>query len=405
LKSFKFFLIFIFSLFLISKAETKTNNDDWSKVIHSGMNKSVNFHAWGGSRNINNYIKWVSKKVESKYNITLNHIKIKDTAQAVKKVLYEKISGENENGSIDIIWINGENFSSMLSSNLLYDKNWIFKLPNSKLINLSESSSLMYDFGVYNEGREMPWGLSQLIFFFDSEKLLKPPKNVFQFKKYILDNKGRITFPQPPDFVGTSFLKQVLSELTENKSILQEKFNFKRHSFILAKLWEWLDDVTPNLWKRGKFYPKNYLSMSQLLGDDEIDISMAFNVSFPSNEVIKGNLPKSTKSYVPDIGSLSNVHYLTIPYNSSNPSAAKLVINFMISPEAQLRKNLQSVWGDPTVLNYKKLPKKWKNKFEKLSKGPATISFKDLDKKLAEPHPSWVKEIEKQWMKRYGTIN
>ena len=27
--------------------------------------------------------------------------------------------------------------------------------------------------------------------------------------------------------------------------------------------------------------------MSQLLGDDEIDISMAFNVSFPSNEVIK----------------------------------------------------------------------------------------------------------------------
>ena len=168
MKSFKFFLIFIFSLFLISKAETKTNNDDWSKVIYSGMNKSVNFHAWGGSSNINNYIKWVSKKVESKYNITLNHIKIKDTAQAVKKVLYEKISGENENGSIDIIWINGENFSSMLSSNLLYDKNWIFKLPNSKLINLSESSSLMYDFGVYNEGREMPWGLSQLIFFFDS---------------------------------------------------------------------------------------------------------------------------------------------------------------------------------------------------------------------------------------------
>ena len=77
----------------------------------------------------------------------------------------------------------------------------------------------------------------------------------------------------------------------------------------------------------------------------------------------------------------------------------------MISPEAQLRKNQQSIWGDPTVLNYKKLSKKWKNKFEKLSKGPATISFKDLDKKLAEPHPSWVKEIEKQWIKRYGSIN
>ena len=69
----------------------------------------------------------------------------------------------------------------------------------------------MFDFGVYTEGKEMPWGLSQLIFFYDSMVLKKPPKNVYELKKYIINNKGRITFPQPPDFVGTSFLKQILS--------------------------------------------------------------------------------------------------------------------------------------------------------------------------------------------------
>ena len=87
----------------------------------------------------------------------------------------------------------------------------------------------MYDFGVYNEGREMPWGLSQLIYFYDSSKVLQPPKNIFELKNYILKNPGRFTFPQPPDFTGTSFLKQALSELTNKNFLLKEakwKFSF-----------------------------------------------------------------------------------------------------------------------------------------------------------------------------------
>ena len=168
MKSFKFFLIILFSLILVSKGSAKSLDQSWSKILKTGINKSVNFHAWGGSENINSYIKWVGKEVKKKYGIKLNHIKIKDTAQAVQKVLYEKISGKNSQGSVDMIWINGENFSSMLKSNLLHHKNWIFDLPNSKYINLSKNSSLMFDFGIYTDGREMPWGLSQLIFFYDS---------------------------------------------------------------------------------------------------------------------------------------------------------------------------------------------------------------------------------------------
>tara|TARA_B100000003_G_scaffold147466_1_gene132772 strand:- start:1971 stop:2090 length:120 start_codon:yes stop_codon:yes gene_type:complete len=33
------------------------------------------------------------------------------------------------------------------------------------------------------------------------------------------------------------------------------------------------------------------------------------------------------------------------------------------------------------------------------------LSFQDLDKKIPEPHPSWVKVIEEGWIARYGTIN
>ena len=78
------------------------------------------------------------------------------------------------------------------------------------------------------------------------------------FKENVVKNPGRITFPQPPDFTGTSFLKQILTEITEDKNKLMEKFNFNKHKLILDNLWLWLDFVTPYLWKQGKSYPKNY---------------------------------------------------------------------------------------------------------------------------------------------------
>ena len=406
MKPFKLIFLILFLLIENTYASYDKNHEKkWEKIITNGSNKIVKFHAWGGSKNINEYINWVGKRVQKIYGINLKHIKIKDTSQAVKKVLYEKISKKNQGGSIDLIWINGENFSSMLNHDLLMYENWIRELPNSKYLDLAKESSLMYDFGIYNEGREMPWGLSQLIYFYDSSKVLQPPKNIFELKNYILKNPGRVTFPQPPDFTGTSFLKQVLSELTNKNVLLKEKFKPNKHNSILNKLWKWLDEVTPFLWKQGKHYTKNYLSLSQLLSDDEIDLSMSFNISFPSNEVLKGNLPLTTKSYISDNGSLANTHYLTIPYNASNPSASKLVVNFLISPEAQLKKQDSNIWGDPNILSFKKLEKKWLKKFNELLEGPAKISQSDLQNKIAEPHPSWVLEIEQEWKKRYGSIN
>ena len=401
----KILSLLIFVVLYFSPSEAKEKNNNWQNIVVEGINKNVNFHAWGGSKNINQYIQWVASKVKDKYRINLKHIKIKDTAQVVKKVLYDKISQKNENGSVDIIWINGENFSLMKQNNLLYKKNWIFNLPNSKNLSLEKNSPLLYDFGVYTEGKEMPWGLSQFIYFYDSNKILIPPKSAKSLRKYILKNPGRITFPQPPDFVGTSFLKQILSELTFEKSLLREKFNMQKHEKILNRLWHWLDDVTPYLWKKGKHYPKNYLALSQLLADYEIDLAMAFNISFPSNEVLKGNLPPTIRSYVPNQGSLSNVHYLTIPYNAKNPKASKLVINFMISPEAQFHKQDPSIWGDPTVLSLNLLKQNWQDRFKNISKTQSSVPLSDLERKISEPHPSWVKEIEKIWIEKFGSSN
>ena len=222
-------------------------------------------------------------------------------------------------------------------------------------------------------------------------------------KQYILNNKGRFTFPQPPDFVGTSFLKQILTEVISDKNLLKSEYNPKIHEKELQPLWIWLDEVTPNLWRKGKNYPSNYLALTELVAEREIDIGMAFNISHASNAISEGRLPKTVRSYIHEKGSLANVHFLTIPYNSSKKGAAKIFVNFLISPYAQLRKQNNKYWGDPSVLSMDKLNMDWKKKFNETSKGVATLSNEELKMKFQEPHPSWVKALEEGWIKRYGS--
>ena len=400
------FVSVTFNIISPSFCEIKYKNN-WDEIVKSAQNKTVKFHAWGGSKNINNYIKWIKEKVLKQYGIKLQHIKIKDTSDAVKKVLFEKIAKRNNTGSVDMIWINGENFLTMKKNNLLLNKNWILQLPNSKFINLSKSSAYFYDFGIFNEGKEMPWGLSQLIYYYDSKKLKIIPKSASELKSFIKKNPGRFTFPQPPDFIGTSFLKQILIEVSKDKKLFYKKYNSNnnKHKSSLSQLWDWFDEITPFLWKSGKTYPNNYLSLGQLFSDNELDIGLTFNIAYPKNEISKGNFKSTVKSFIPYIGSLANTHYLTIPYNAKNKNASKVVINFMISPEAQLEKQNANVWGDPSVLSFDKLNKNLRKDFENLLNKSTDLSLEDLGKKIPEPHPSWVKVIEEGWVARYGSIN
>lgn len=98
---------------------------------------------------------------------------------------------------------------------------------------------------------------------------------------------------------------------------------------------------------------------------------------------------------------LTLILYLLL--TSSKKEAAKVFVNFLISPYAQIRKQDNNFWGDPSVLSMDKLDIEWKNRFNEISRGVATLSNDDLKMKLQEPHPSWVKALEEGWIKRYGS--
>ena len=384
-------------------AWSSDSSSTWEDTLLKSSGQTIFFHAWGGDRNINSYIRWATDEVKKRHNINVKHVKVSDTSNVVARILSEKNAKKDSNGAVDLVWINGENFSMMKKNKLLLRENWIFKIPNSEYLDFKNNPSLLNDFGINTEGREMPWGLSQLTFYYDSKFLKTPPRSSMKLKQYILNNKGRFTFPQPPDFVGTSFLKQILTEVISDKNLLKSEYSPKIHEKELQPLWIWLDEVTPNLWRKGKNYPSNYLALTELVAEREIDIGMAFNISHASNAISEGRLPKTVRSYIHEKGSLANVHFLTIPYNSSKKGAAKIFVNFLISPYAQLRKQNNKYWGDPSVLSMDKLNMDWKKKFNETSKGVATLSNEELKMKFQEPHPSWVKALEEGWIKRYGS--
>ena len=368
-----------------------------------GERATVVFNAWGGSPTINEYIQWASSRMEDEHGITIEHVKLSNTGDAVSRILAEKTAGRDEGGSVDLIWVNGENFASMKANGLLRDDAWAFDLPSFALTDPEALPALVSDFTTPTDGLESPWGGAQLVFGHDTADLASPPRSAAALKDWIVANPGRFTFPQPPNFTGTAFLKQVLLETTASPSALSAPADPATADAALAPLWAWLEEATPHLWRGGRAYPADSTEQLQMLGDREIAIAMLYNPSGFSNQISAGVLPDTVRSYIHQDGTLANVHFVAIPFNASAPEAAMKVANFLLSPEAQLMKADPEVWGDPTVLAMDKLDAADRAAFEALPRGIATLSPSELSPALPEPHSSWVELINQGWLERFGS--
>ena len=378
---------------------------DFDKVTLAAAGKTVYFNAWGGDDKINAYIAWAGKTLKERHNITVKHVKLTDTAAAVARILAEKSAGRDSDGTVDLLWVNGENFAAMKRADLLQKDSWAPTLPSWTFTDAASLPAIELDFAVPTDGKESPWGRAQLVFAHDSAVLPTPPRNAQELGAYIANNPGRFTFPQPPDFIGHSFLKQMLIELSDDPAPLYAPVDAADFDAVTAPLWAWLDAAQPNLWRGGKIYPANYPALRQLLGDGEIDIAIAFNPADASAAIESGELPDSVRTYIHEGGTLANVHFLAIPFNAAAPNAARVVADFMLSPEAQIRKADPRVWGDPTVLSLARLSAADAAAFDALPRGIATLSELELGQTLAEPHPSWIGEIEAEWQRRYASGN
>nr|WP_246218053.1 ABC transporter substrate-binding protein [Jiella pacifica] len=375
----------------------------WQSVLDEAKGETVYFNAWGGSQNINDYIAWVGGEVKQRFGVTLNHVKLDDTAAAVATVVAEKAAGKDTGGSIDLVWINGENFVAMQEQGLLAE-GFATELPNWQYVDTS-NPSVTVDFTVPTKGQESPWGGAKLVFFSDTARsgpVEAMPKSAGELLEWAKAHPGRFSYPAPPDFIGSSFLKQVLIETTPDPAVFQKPVDEANFEAVTKPLWDWLDAIQPVLWRSGRDHPQNYPAMKQMLADGEVEIIFAFNPAEASSAIAAGELPDTVRSFTFPGGTLGNTHFVAIPFNSSAKAAAKVVADFLISSEAQLRKEDPRYWGDPTVLAMDKLPEDDRDAFAAIDRGIATLPPSQLGPVLAEPHSSWMTRIEEEWKRRYG---
>ena len=397
-------LVLAAGLFVSGAARGEAASDAaWQAVLDEAKGETVYFAAWGGSQNINDYIAWVGGEVKQRFDVTLNHVKLDDTASAVATVLAEKAAGKDMGGSIDLIWINGENFAAMQEQGLL-SAGFATELPNWAYVD-TQNPTVTVDFTLPTLGQESPWGGAKLVFFSDTARsgpVEAMPKSAGELLDWAKAHPGRFSHPAPPDFVGSSFLKQVLIETIADPEVLQAPVDEAGFEAVTKPLWDWLDAIQPVLWRSGRDHPQNYPAMKQLLADGELEIIFAFNPAEASSGIAAGELPDTVRSFTFPGGTLGNTHFVAIPYNSSSKAAAKVVANFLISSEAQLRKEDPRYWGDPTVLAMDKLPEDDRDAFSEIDRGIATLPPSQLGPVLAEPHPSWMTRIEAEWKRQYG---
>lgn len=375
--------------------------EDWEAVLARARGQTVWWHAWGGDPKINDFIAWLGQQAAERHGVTLEHVKLASTTDAVSRVLSERDAGKTTGGAVDLIWINGENFAAMKAEGLLHGP-FAESLPNWRHVDVAGKPAVVTDFTLPTEGYESPWAMAQLVFEYDSARVAAPPRSLQALGDWIKANPGRFTYPQPPDYLGTTFLKQALYGVLPDHSVTQEPVDEASYEATVAPLWAFLDEVHPHLWRGGKAFPQNEPALGQLLADGEIDISFAFNPGRASAEIAAGNLRDTIRTFTFDGGTIGNASFVAIPFNANARAGALVVANLILDPAVQARAQNPEILGFQTVLDLSSLSVEDRARFDALPLGVATLKPDDMGRALLEPHASWMTRIATDWAARYG---
>jgi putative spermidine/putrescine transport system substrate-binding protein len=371
---------------------------DWDTVVEMAKGGTVNWFLWGGADNINQYVSdYIGGILKDQYDITLNRVGLTDTVEAVNIVLGEKESGVMDAGSVDMIWINGENFRTMKQGGLAWC-GYVDSLPNNALINW-DSPAIANDFGVPVEGCEVPWSRAQFAFAHNNAVTPNPPKSIPELLEWIKANPGQFTYPAPPDFTGAVFVRHVFYFAGGGSQSLLGPFDQAKFDDAAAKTWAILNEIEPMLWREGKTYPNSINQLNELFANKEVALNFNYEPAQFGLAVQAGTYPETVMSYGLTDGTISNTNYTIIPFNSPNKAAAMVLQNVLLSGEAQLQKALPDVWGTSPGIEMDRTSAEIQAAFNAIERHPSVAAAEKLAKNaLPELQADWISAIEQGWI-------
>lgn len=368
---------------------------DWDQILEKAKGTTVTFYGWGGDETRNNWLNGpVAEHVKENFDITLEVV-----GMNIDEIL-SKLSGEKaantEKGSIDMIWINGENFYSAKENGLLWGP-FTEMLPNMEAYIDLDDPETIADFSTPIENYEAPYGKAQLAFFHDKAVTEKAPASAEELLEFAKNNKGKVTYPALPDFTGSAFVRNMIYEIVGWEQFQDMEADKETVKKAIDPALEYLRSLNPYLWSEGKTFPESSNTLDTMFADGEVIMNMSYNPFAASNGIAQGIYSETTETFVFDKGTIGNTSYMGIAFDSPNKEGAMVVINAIISADLQLSQyeNLRTL----PVVQFDKLSDEEKAAFDKVDLGKGALSQETLlAHRLPEMPAKLVPIIEEIWL-------
>lgn len=330
-------------------------NLSWEDVQARAKEEGVvNLYYWGGSDPINIWMDSIVTPALAKLGVKLNPVRITGTKDAIDLVLAEKGSGKGlGEGSVDAIWVNGENFATLKRQDALFGA-FADKLPNSVNIewNADDPRALLNlrDFGVETGAAEVPWSGEQYVCALNTERLARAdaPGTFAELQTYLEANPGKFTYVKPPHYIGNTFVQAAVyahnPDGTGAEPFQQsiDEIGAAELARLITPALEYLKGLEANLLgaKSGNAqYAEDNKALDGLFLNGEVDMACKFGLYAVATGLSNGTYPEAAEAFIfPEGNMIKNKNYLGVPSNSPNPAATMVMANYMTSVEAQVSK-------------------------------------------------------------------
>ena len=368
---------------------------EWDEIVEAARGTTVTFYGWGGDENRNNWLNTtVADYVKEHYDIALEVVGM-DINDILSKLSGEKQAG-SETGSIDMIWINGENFYSAKDNGLLYGP-FTGQLPNMEAYIDLQDPETLNDFCMPIEGYEAPYAKAQMVFFNDSAVTPEAPASAEELLEFCKKYPGKVTYPALPDFTGSAFVRNIIYELCGWEQFQNMEADYDTVKAAIEPALDYLRELNPYLWNEGKTFPESSTTVDAMFADGELVMNMSYGPFSVATGIAEGTYTDTTRTFVFDNGTIGNTNYMAIAFNSPNKAGAMVVINAILSAELQLTQYEQL--RELPVVSADKLSAEEQAAFDAVDLGKGVLSQTELlEHRLPEMPASLVPVIEEIWL-------
>ena len=369
-------------------------NADFTVILEQTKGTTVNFYGWGGDELRNKWLdNVVAPVLKDKYDITLERVPM-DIDQILAKLAGEKQAGSEE-GSIDMIWINGENFYSAKENGLLFGP-FADKLPNYQKYIDADADENQKDFGYPIEGYEAPYGKAQMVMINDSAVTPETPENTAELLDYVKKYPGKVTYPALPDFTGSAFVRNIIYDIVGYEQFMDMEADKETVKEAIEPALEYLRSLNPYLWNKGKSFPASSVEVNNMFADGELYMTVSYEPYSLTVDIAQGTFTETTRSFLFDSGTIGNTNYIAIAANSPHKAAAMVAINEIISAEIQASQF--SEMKILPVVDYNKLSVDEKELFDSVEIGKGALAQDELlSKRVPEMPGKLIPIIEEIW--------